>query len=118
MKLIIAGDRNVTDIRIVKEALLQFHNEHPDFKVTEIVSGCARGVDTLGERIAEEYNIPVKKFPADWEKFGKAAGPIRNIQMAEYADGLVAVLVETSKGTRSMIKEATKRNLIISIKEI
>jgi len=38
--------------------------------------------------------------------------------MAEYADGLVAVLIETSKGTRSMIKEATKRNLIITVKNI
>jgi hypothetical protein len=117
MKLIIAGDRDITDIAVVYDALLKFRAEHPGLKVTEIVSGCARGVDTLGEQVAREFDVPVKRFPADWARFGKAAGPIRNQQMADYADALVAVPVPTSRGTRDMIRRARSKGLIVTVRE-
>lgn len=72
-------------------------------KVKEVVSGGAQGVDASGEAIAELHGIPVKVFRADWKKHGKAAGPIRNAEMASYADALVAVWDGKSRGTGNMI---------------
>jgi len=106
MKTIIAGSRTINDIREVEKAI-----KDSGFIITEIVSGTAYGVDKLGERYANVHNIPVKRFPADWEKYGKCAGILRNIQMVEYADALIAVWNGKSKGTRNIIIEANDRNL-------
>ena len=87
----------------------------------EIVSGCCRGADKLGEQYAEEHNIPVKRFPADWAKYGLRAGYVRNAEMAEYAsngDGsgwLVAFPLEVSKGTKMMVDLARKNCLKICV---
>lgn len=103
IKLIIAGTRTITDYSILVKAL-----ESSGFsgEVTEVVSGGAAGPDTLGERWAKEKGIKVKRFPADWDKYGKSAGPRRNKQMAEYVgkDGaLLALWDGTSAGTKHMI---------------
>ena len=66
-------------------------------QVTEIVSGGAKGVDRLGEWYARQRGLPCKAFPAQWAKYGKSAGPIRNAEMAEYADYGVAVWDGVSK---------------------
>lgn len=75
-----------------------------------LVSGHARGVDTLAEKYAEERGIPIQVFPAEWKKYGKAAGPIRNRAMLEYAkEGTVVVAAfwdGQSRGTGNMIKQA------------
>lgn len=68
------------------------------------MSGCASGADSLGERFAREYNLECRYFPAQREKYGKAAGPMRNRQMAEVADGAVVFWDGRSRGTRSMIE--------------
>lgn len=104
MKVIIAGSRDCDDYFEVKQAIRM-----SGFNITEVVSGCCRGVDRLGERWAKDSNLPVKSFPADWNKHGKAAGPIRNRQMAEYvgsAGGLIAIVSKESKGTKDMIRVA------------
>lgn len=103
MKVIVAGSRDITDIEKVANAI-----ELSGFQVTEVVSGTARGVDLLGENWARYKDIPVKRFPADWDKHGKAAGMIRNAQMAEYADALVAVWDGLSRGTKNMIETMRK----------
>jgi hypothetical protein len=77
MKVIIAGMRDFLDYSAVLEVI-----EAPRFKITEVVSGCAPGVDALGERYAAENGLPMKPFPANWLKHRRAAGPIRNAQMA------------------------------------
>jgi hypothetical protein len=100
MKLIIAGSRNITNISVVKTALAKFKINLQE--VSEIVSGMANGVDKLGERIAEENNIPVKQFPADWRKYDKSAGYKRNIEMAEYGDMLLVIWDGNSKGSKAM----------------
>jgi hypothetical protein len=100
-KLIIAGSRNVTDIALVYKALDYFNFNEGN--VAEIVSGGARGVDTLGEQVALALGIPVKRFPADWDKYGKSAGYKRNQDMANYADALLAIWDCFSKGTYHMI---------------
>ena len=66
MKVIIAGSRDCEDY---VSLLVAIHLSH--FEITEVVSGCARGADKMGERWAEEHGIPVKRFPADWNKYGK-----------------------------------------------
>lgn len=76
--------------------------------ITEVVCGMARGADTWGRMWAEENGIPVKKFPAEWNKFGRAAGPIRNSQMAEYADSLIVFIYSGSRGSKNMLDTMAK----------
>lgn len=101
MKTIIAGSRNIKDLEIVECAI-----KSSEFKITEIVSGGARGVDKLGEEYARKNKIPVTKFPAQWDKYGKSAGYKRNVEMANYADCLIAIWDGESKGTGHMIDTA------------
>lgn len=98
MKVIIAGGRNVTDQHYVNLACTK-----APFTITEVVSGCANGVDTLGEVWAIHHEIPIKKFPADWDQHGRRAGSLRNIQMGDYAQALIAVWDGKSRGTKHMI---------------
>lgn len=98
MRIIIAGGRDFNNFEMVEQAMERFQNE-----VSEIVCGDARGADSLGADWAFLHAVPVAHFPADWEKYGKAAGHIRNRQMAEYADLLVAFWDGKSKGTKNMI---------------
>jgi len=79
-----------------------------EFSITEVVSGGAAGVDMLGERWALRQGIPTTVFQANWNAHGKAAGPIRNKQMAEYADALIAVWDGESPGTKNMIETMEK----------
>lgn len=113
MKTIIAGLRDCYDYR----ALLTLVGR-ADFPITEVVSGRANGVDKIGEKWARENSVPVKEFPADWAMFGKLAGPIRNRQMADYAEALLAIWDGKSKGTGNMIQEAQKRRLKVLIYRI
>ena len=105
MKTIIAGCRTFKDFDLLKSKVNYHRNTHI---ITEIVSGRAEGADYLGEQYAKEYNIPLKLFPADWKTHGRAAGPIRNKQMADYADSLIAVWDGKSKGTKNMIQTMNK----------
>lgn len=104
MKTIIAGSRNFDDYDTLK-------NVCNKYQITEVVCGGAQGADALGERYARENNIPIVYFRADWDKYGKSAGPIRNDQMAQYADFLIAFWDGQSKGTHNMIKTAQKHNM-------
>jgi len=114
IRVIVAGGRDFTDYRILSETL-DVVLERYTLTEASIVSGCCRGADTLGERYAREHGIPVVRFPADWLAYGKAAGPIRNRKMAEYASEGEGVLVAfwdgRSRGTASMIRLAEKYGL-------
>lgn len=110
MRTIIVGSRTILDVKKVYRAVAD-----SDFNVTEVVSGCAKGVDLLGEEFAINMGIPIKKFPADWDNYGKSAGYIRNLAMAEYADALVAIWDGESKGTKHMIDIATKLGLKVYV---
>jgi len=115
MKIIIAGSRNFNDYNLLKSScdnlLTQFTN-------IEIVSGTARGADKLGERYARERGYDIKQFPANWDKFGKSAGYIRNDEMAQYSDMLIAFWDGTSKGTKHMIDLANKRGIRVIVIDI
>jgi len=111
MKVIIAGSRNILPKHFYDS--LKFFPD--DWNVTEVVSGTARGVDQMGEVIAEIQDIPVKRFPADWDEYGKRAGMIRNAEMADYADALFAVWDGKSKGTKQMIDNANTKGLKVIV---
>lgn len=110
MKTIIAGSRNITDYSIVLQAIID-----ANFDITAVVSGTARGVDQLGEKFANDSSLQIHKFPAQWDEYGKSAGYIRNKQMAEFSDALIAVWDGKSKGTKHMIDLAYKYNLKVYI---
>lgn len=110
IRLIIAGPRDYYDRENV---FCHIHMFQGKFGIDEIVSGGASGVDTLAEEYANLYQIPFKLFPADWEKYGKAAGPIRNQQMAEYGNVLLA-FDRGTKGTKNMIETARSIGVEIS----
>jgi len=110
MKVIIAGSRTIILQSIVETAILS-----SNFIITEVVSGKARGVDTLGEIWARRNKIPIKEFPADWERFGKRAGFIRNDVMSQYAEGLIVVWDGESRGTLDMIERAKKKGLKVYV---
>ena len=104
MKVIIAGCRTLIDYTFVKNEI-----DKLNLDITEVVCGEARGADTLGKQYAIEHNIPVKSFPADWSRLGRAAGIIRNHQMGDYADYLIAFWDGKSRGTRHDRLYATNR---------
>jgi hypothetical protein len=110
MKVIIAGGRDFTNYALVEDAI-----KCSAFEITQVVSGKAKGVDTLGEVWALANSIPVEAFPADWSQHGRAAGPIRNREMAEYADALIAIWDGESKGTANMIQQARNKRLNVFI---
>ena len=110
MKTIIAGSRGITPLQTVINAV-----KASGFTVTEVVSGAARGVDQLGEQYGKQAGIPVKRFPAEWDKYGKSAGYRRNEDMADYADALIAVWDGTSKGTKHMIDTAHAKGLTVYV---
>lgn len=108
MIVIIAGSRDITDYSVVYEAILESGWKDD---ITEVVSGGANGVDKLGERFAKEHNLPVSRFLANWTKYGKKAGYIRNQEMARNAEALIAVWDMKSKGTANMIEIAQALDL-------
>lgn len=116
LRILIAGSRDFADYEYLKSCVSKFLKEHKDRTIT-IVSGNARGADKLGEKYAIENGIKLRRFPADWAKFGKSAGFIRNNQMLEYIqenDCECAVLAfwdGKSHGTKHTITTAKKRGI-------
>lgn len=109
LKLIIAGSRSIEDYDKLKDIF----NTLP-YPVIEIVDGMARhGVDMLGVKLANELSIPLKEFPADWDKYKKPAGMIRNKEMSVYANGLLALWNGVSPGTKDIINRMKKKKLIV-----
>ena len=106
MKLIIAGKRTICPQTQFIDGII----DHFNIWVEEIVSGEAKGVDTAAKYYCESYygedaSEKYKEFPADWDKYGNAAGPIRNRQMANYADALLIIWDGVSRGSSNMKQE-------------
>ena len=114
-KIIIAGGRDFMDYNLLKEKTNKILQEKKVTHKIVIISGCARGADTLGLRYASENAFDVEEYPANWDKYGKKAGYMRNVEMAENADALIAFWDGKSKGTKHMIDIATERNLPIRV---
>ena len=109
-KVIIAGGRDFAHYDFLRSGADQLL-ALKDHNIIEIVSGTAKGADQLGEQYARENGFALTRMPAQWDKFGKSAGYKRNVQMAEYADALIACWDGKSRGTMHMINIATERKL-------
>lgn len=116
-KIIIAGGRDFNNYELLDKEVTSIVNSMMSVPMDsiEFVSGGAKGADSLGEKYAKANNFKLRIFPANWDKHGKAAGPIRNRDMAEYADMLIVFWDGRSRGTRSMIREAKHRDLEVHI---
>jgi hypothetical protein len=110
MITIIAGSRYGVTYQDVLNAI----NES-GFDITEVVSGTAKGADTFGELYSEQNNIPLSNFIPQWKTLGKKAGIVRNCDMGDYADALIAVWDGKSKGTKHMIETATNKGLKVYV---
>jgi len=123
MRILCCGDRNWSSYEIIRRELEKFPKD------TEIIQGCANGADKMSANIAKSLGLKLISskdnndiinnpgFPADWNKYGRAAGPIRNKQMLdEGKPDLVLAFhsnIENSRGTKNMIEQAKKRGIVI-----
>ena len=114
-RVIVAGSRSVCDEHLIFSKHDKLLSNKMDQDDIQIVSGTARGVDQAGERYAASRGLDCVRFPADWEKYGRRAGYLRNCQMAENADALVAFWDGQSRGTKHMIEIAKARGLAVRI---
>lgn len=132
MKIIICGDRNTDDYSILQEAAKQ-----SGFKITEVVSGGAKGADALGEKYAKDNKIKLKVFKAEWdnldvegakikerinpwtkkvEKYNASAGFNRNSDMVNYADAVIALQPDgDTSGTQDTIKKSKEKGIPVFV---
>lgn len=122
LRIIIAGGRDFDDWNLLKNVINNYLKvTNPSYKAPVIISGCAKGADKLGEHFAEYFDFDLKRFPANWEKYGKSAGMIRNTEMAKYAMAdeshgvLFAFWNGRSKGTKHMIDIADRFGLEVHV---
>ena len=112
-KVIVAGSRDITDVQFVHDQLDNyFHDRLQDI---EIVTGMARGPDRIAYGYANKHDLPKYEFYPDWNRHGNRAGFLRNVQMADFADELIAFWDGRSKGTRHMIQQAERSGLKVEI---
>ena len=117
-RVVIAGCRNYNNYYEAKTYIdFCLSNIRKENNIV-IISGGASGADAIGERYAEENGFKIEKYPADWKKYGKSAGPRRNKQMAEVCDCVICFWDGKSNGTKSMIYYAKKYNRPIKVKRI
>jgi hypothetical protein len=112
-RVIVAGTRTFNDYELLRDRLnLLLSNRLPN---VAIVSGCAKGADQLGERYAAELGLEVHRYPADWNRYGKSAGPRRNALMADNADACVVFWDNKSRGTANMINIAYDKEIPLRV---
>lgn len=117
LRIIVAGSRTFNDYDLLESTLSDYLKENNDNAT--IISGAARGADQIGERFARHHGYNLKCFPAQWDAYGRSAGPIRNREMAKYAaEGrgvLFAFWDGKSRGTKSMIDLAKQYGLEVHV---
>ena len=107
-RLVVAGSRDFDDYALLSAELDKLLVGKTNIT---IVSGTARGADRLGERYAAEHNLRIERFPAEWEKYHKGAGPIRNMKMVQSADAVIVFWDNESSGTKNIIECARKQDV-------
>lgn len=114
-KVIIAGTRDFSDYGLLREKCDAILSNKRDDSNIIIVSGTARGADRLGEQYARERGYRIERYPADWDRDGNSAGPIRNAKMADNAHALIAFWDGQSRGTKHMIDIAKAKGLAVRV---
>lgn len=120
-RILVCGGRHFSDYALLEKTINGIIAESGCEDI-EIVSGHCHGADRLGELYAEKHNAQAKIFPAEWEKYGKRAKPMRNKQMVDYISGfenkiVIAFVSANTKGTRNTISLAKKANIRVIKKE-
>ena len=100
--VIVAGSREFNEYPLLQKKLDHYLSNYDRTNVT-LISGTARGADRLGEQYAGQRGMTLRRFPANWKKYGKSAGFERNMRMSMHADALVAFWDGKSRGTKHMI---------------
>lgn len=113
MKTIICGSRTISDYQEVGRAI-----QASGFRVTTVISGGARGVDRMGEIWARTNNRLLKIYRANWRKYGNSAGYLRNAQMAQEAEAVIALWDGVSRGTKHMIDTAERLGLKVYVHRV
>lgn len=117
MKVLVCGSRHFNDVGLLTRVLDDLGGNS---RIEEIIEGEARGADSLAREYGLSHGIPVRKFPADWNQYGKRAGPIRNSQMLKEGkpDLVVAFLAKNSRGTANMIAQSQKAGIPTQVVQI
>lgn len=102
-RVIIAGGRDFNDYGALHNKVMSITRNIRKHQNLEVVSGGAKGADQLGERWGLQYEFPVAYIKPDWDQYGKSAAFRRNVEMANYADFLIAFWDGNSRGTEHMI---------------
>lgn len=110
MRILICGGRDYDDR---EELFYEVTHSVEDWRNAVIISGMARGADALGVDFAKTYGLELLEFPADWDRYKKAAGPIRNQQMIDEGkpDIVLAFPTKNSRGTYDMIRRAKSHGI-------
>ena len=117
-RIVVAGSRDYTDYAQAKEFIDLCICDIREKYTLVFVSGGCRGADLLGERYANENGFDIEHYPAQWEKYGRSAGPKRNRQMAQVCDYVICFWDGVSKGTKTMIGYAKEYQKPVRIKRI
>lgn len=111
MRILITGDRHWNDEQLIRNWL----SACSQFTSVTIVHGGARGADTIADKVAKELGYATACYPADWARYGRAAGPIRNAQMLDSHPDLVLAFhpdLSRSRGTKNCVEEARRRGIV------
>jgi hypothetical protein len=115
LRVLMCGDRNWTDREVIEKVIEVYQPEI-------VIEGEARGADTISREVAEAKGIKVEKYPADWDKNGKGAGPIRNLQMLVQGKPDIVLAFHSklseSKGTLNMIMQSIQRDIPVVLFEL
>lgn len=113
MRILVCGGRDFTDKGLLYRTLdrIIYDGDHTDYGLTTIISGSAKGADTLAEYFARDYYCGLETYHANWEKYGKSAGPIRNQQMIDEGEPDLVVAFPGGKGTADMVRRAKKHGI-------
>ncbi len=111
MRIAIVGSRNINSdmANMVRSYVEGIYDDNLAWAGHVVLSGGAMGVDEVAEKEAKDRGVPFELFEADWKKYGRSAGPLRNREMIASADSVVAFWDGTSRGTKSAINEALKQ---------
>ena len=108
LNVLVCGGRDFSNTAKLFIELDRLHKEQGFYC---LIHGAANGADTLAGKWAEINNIAVRAFPADWKRYGKSAGPIRNRQMLEDGRPDLVIAFRGGDGTQNMINQAKRRGV-------
>ena len=111
MQILVCGGRNFDDYDAVYDELAFFYNHTT---ISKVIHGGAKGADTMADLVATYLGIPIRVFSAEWNKYGKGAGHIRNKQMLdELNEGDLVIAFKGGKGTANMVKIAKEAGFTV-----